>query len=55
MSIAKVTEIIASSGESFEDAIEKGIDKASETLLTLRNNTYHQEFKKFTYQGLACN
>jgi flavin-binding protein dodecin len=32
MSIAKVTEIIASSEKSFEDAIEQGIAKASATL-----------------------
>jgi flavin-binding protein dodecin len=32
MSIAKVTEIIASSEKSFEDAIEQGIAKASETI-----------------------
>jgi flavin-binding protein dodecin len=32
MSIAKVTEIIASSEKGFEDAIEQGIAKASETL-----------------------
>ena len=32
MSIAKVTEIIASSEKSFEDAIEQGIAKAYATL-----------------------
>lgn len=32
MSIAKVTEVISASEESFEDAIEKGIAKAAETL-----------------------
>ncbi len=32
MSIAKVTEMISSSDESFEDAIEKGIARANETL-----------------------
>ena len=32
MSVAKVTEIIASSNKSFEDAIENGIKRASETL-----------------------
>lgn len=32
MSIAKVTEIIASSDKSFEDAVEKGISRASETI-----------------------
>ena len=32
MTVAKVTEISASSGKGFEDAIEKGIARASETL-----------------------
>lgn len=32
MSVAKVTEIIASSPTSFEDAIKQGIARASETL-----------------------
>jgi len=32
MSIAKVTEIIASSSKSFEDAIREGISRANKTL-----------------------
>ncbi len=32
MSIAKVTEITASSTKSFEDAIQQGIDRADKTL-----------------------
>ena len=32
MSIARVTEIISSSKKSFEDAIEKVIDRAAKTL-----------------------
>jgi len=32
MSVAKVTEISASSPDSFEDAIAKGIDRANKTL-----------------------
>ena len=32
MSVAKVTELISSSSKSFEDAIEKGIKRANETL-----------------------
>jgi len=32
MSVAKVTEIIASSDKSFEDAIQQGIARASKTL-----------------------
>ncbi|MBN2357065.1 dodecin domain-containing protein [candidate division KSB1 bacterium] len=32
MSIAKVSEIISSSPKSFQDAIEKGIERANKTL-----------------------
>jgi len=32
MSVAKVTEISASSAKSFEDAIEQGVDRANKTL-----------------------
>lgn len=32
MNVAKVTEITATSPESFEDAIRTGIDRATETL-----------------------
>ena len=32
MSVAKVTEIIASSKESFDDAINKGVKRADKTL-----------------------
>jgi flavin-binding protein dodecin len=32
MSVAKVSELISSSSKSFEDAIEKGIKRANETL-----------------------
>ena len=31
MSVAKVTEIISSSGKSFDDAIKTGIDRACKT------------------------
>lgn len=32
MAVARVTEIIASSKKSFEDAVEKGVTRASKTL-----------------------
>jgi len=32
MTVARVTEIISSSKKSFEDAIKKGIDRATKTL-----------------------
>ena len=37
MSIAKVTEISSTSPKSFEDAIEKGIARASATLRNVRS------------------
>ncbi len=36
MSVAKVTEIIASSNKSFEHAVEKGIKRASKTLKNVK-------------------
>ena len=36
MSVAKVTEIVASSTTSFEDAIVKGIARANKTLANLK-------------------
>lgn len=32
MSVARVTEIIASSSKSFDDAVEQGVDRANKTL-----------------------
>ena len=32
MSVAKVTEIIASSNKSFDDAVAQGVERASKTL-----------------------
>lgn len=37
MSVAKVTEIIAGSPESFEDAIRRGVERASETLENIQS------------------
>jgi flavin-binding protein dodecin len=36
MSVAKVTEIIASSPKSFEDAVEKGVSRAHKTLANVQ-------------------
>lgn len=36
MAIARVTEIIAASPKSFDDAIEKGISRANKTLKNLQ-------------------
>ena len=37
MSVAKVTEIIASSDKSFDDAIERGIKRADKTLKNVKS------------------
>ena len=36
MSVAKVSEIIASSPKSFEDAVARGIERADKTLKNIR-------------------
>ena len=36
MSVARVTEIIASSKESFEDAVRQGLKRASKTLRNVK-------------------
>ena len=36
MSVARVTEIISASRESFEDAVKKGVKRASSTLKNVR-------------------
>ena len=36
MSVARVTEIIASSKESFEDAVRKGMKRSSKTLKNVK-------------------
>ncbi|MEW8028615.1 MAG: dodecin family protein [Candidatus Thiodiazotropha sp.] len=36
MSVAKVTEIIASSNKSFDDAVTKGIKRANKTLKNIK-------------------
>ena len=36
MSVARVTEIIASSKESFEDAVKQGLKRASKTLKNVK-------------------
>ena len=37
MSVAKVTEISATSAKSFEDAIQQGLNRASQTLRNVRS------------------
>lgn len=44
MAIARVTEITAGSQKSFEDAIEKGVDRANKTLKNV-TGAWVQEMK----------
>jgi len=37
MSVAKVTEIIASSSKSFDDAVEQGVKRADKTLKNIKS------------------
>lgn len=37
MSVARVTEIIASSKKSFDDAVETGVDRAAKTLSNIES------------------
>ena len=37
MSVAKVSEIIASSKKSFDDAIERGVERANKTLKNVKS------------------
>ncbi len=37
MSVAKVTEIIATSDKSFDDAVEVGVERASKTLKNVKS------------------
>ncbi|MGR3641652.1 dodecin family protein [Alterinioella nitratireducens] len=37
MSVARVTEIISSSGRSFDDAVENGIERAAATLKNIKS------------------
>jgi len=37
MSVAKVTEVIASSNKSFDDALEEGVKRADKTLKNIKS------------------
>ncbi|MBK6797366.1 MAG: dodecin domain-containing protein [Acidobacteria bacterium] len=50
MSVAKVTEIIASSPESFDDAVSKGIKRAGKTLENVRS-AWVKEMKVIVEKG----
>jgi flavin-binding protein dodecin len=50
MSVAKVTEIISSSPESFDDAVNKGIKRAGKTLENVRS-AWVKDLKVVVEQG----
>ncbi len=50
MSVARVTEITSSSKKSFQDAIEKGIERASKTLKNVEG-AWVQEQKVLVENG----
>lgn len=50
MSVAKVTEIIASSSKSFDDAIESGIKRANKTLRNI-SGAWVQDQKVIVEKG----
>lgn len=50
MSVARVTEIIASSSESFEDAVKSGIERASKTLDNI-SGAWVQDMKVVVEKG----
>ncbi len=50
MSVARVTEITSSSEKSFQDAIEKGIERASKTLKNVEG-AWVQEQKVLVENG----
>lgn len=50
MSVARVTEITASSKKSFQDALEKGVERASKTLKNVQG-AWIQEQKVVVENG----
>ena len=46
MSVAKVIEVSASSGKSFSDAVENGIDKANDTIFGLAAYFYASDLSR---------
>jgi hypothetical protein len=50
MAIARVTEITAGSKKSFEDAVEKGIDRANKTLKNV-SGAWVQDMKVVVEKG----
>lgn len=54
MSVAKVTEIIAESDKSFEDAVKKGIKRANKTLKGVRGAWVQDQQVACDDEGKIC-
>ena len=50
MSVARVTEIIASSSKGFDDAVEEGVKRATETLKNVQS-AWVQDQKVVIHKG----
>jgi flavin-binding protein dodecin len=55
MSIAKITEISAQSPNSFQDAIQKGIERASKTIRNIQNAWIKEQQVIVNEQGRITN
>lgn len=55
MSIAKITEISAQSSNSFEDAIQQGIARASQTIRNIQNAWIKEQQVVVNSQGQITN
>jgi hypothetical protein len=53
MSVAKVSEISATSKTSFEDAIEQGISRASKTLRNIRSAWIKEQHVRVTNDAIT--
>ena len=48
MSVAKVSEISATSSKSFEDAIQQGLERSVKTLRNVRSAWIKEQYVRFT-------
>jgi dodecin len=53
MSVAKVTEITASSPRSFEDAVQKGLTRASKTLQGIQGAWIKEQKVQWSNAGIS--
>jgi flavin-binding protein dodecin len=53
MSVAKVTEISATSSKSFEDAIQQGLTRSAKTLRNIRSAWIKEQHVRYTEGRIA--